>query len=414
MGKVKGGCLFLTSLVILFSLPYVILGGNGYGNLIGVSSDILWSCFLEYLQGGQPGIVVITAIPVDEMDLPVRGMCSMIVRNFTDYELKPHSEVIYFGEGTKASFKISRKPVRYYEDGSIGYKEYEYRVSLFIDDGDRVWWGGKLIRFEPSKPLTELTIKIRVHPLPIRDSGLRLTASILYQPLARIQLEETQTTAKYMPAVQLHSIPGISVSLRTEAGNYLYYSQKSRILDLNNNPETSWSIDGDKITPTSWGGTTPSVSNGDKRWAEAYVYYRYERWLCAGGYYENITYWKEEIITPVKFTSTRIGDMISCSRCGGSWAGSVASWPKGSTGIYYALGPGIIQIEEYGISVSFTVSYGPVALTVELWYEVSKGTAYGSPKVLVSVETWYKDWLIGFDDNTGCKVVHWTWSDAPP
>lgn len=269
------------------------------------------------------------------------------------------------------------------------------------------------MRFKPIKLLTELIVKVKVQPL--KDDGLKSTIPTLYQPLARISLEETRTNSTWMPAIQLHTIPGISASVRTEAGNYLYYSQKSGILDLSNTPITNWNIDGDKITQTWCGGTTPSISNGDKRWAEAYVYYRYERWLCMGGYYENITYWKEEIVTPVEFSTIRIGEnTISCSRCGGAWAGYVMSWQKDSRDIYYMLGSGIAQIEKYGISLSFTVAYGPVSLTVELWYEISQGTASAPPKILISVETWYKNWLIGFDDNTGKKVVHWTWNDTPP
>lgn len=90
-------------------------------------------------------------------------------------------------------------------------------------------------------------------------------------------LEEVVENYYWMPAVQLRSIESISVRFYAHYGNYLYYTQKRRVLDWRYQPITDWQSLGDKTTraedtaPSSW------VSNGVKRWARVQVRYRYER-----------------------------------------------------------------------------------------------------------------------------------------
>lgn len=73
---------------------------------------------------------------MDSVGSHIYGLCSIIVYDFTDYHLKPHSEVIYFGEGLRVSFKVLRIPVSYAK--GFTYKEYEYRVSVIVNDGERI------------------------------------------------------------------------------------------------------------------------------------------------------------------------------------------------------------------------------------------------------------------------------------
>ena len=79
--------------------------------------------------------------------------------------------------------------------------------------------------------------------------------------------------------------------------------------------------------------------------------------------------WYEEYVYPVWFSGAAPGDHISCPYCGGEVSGDYAYWNRkryrGTITIY--LGPGIHVVERYGLKVTFTVSYGPLTLSVELW-----------------------------------------------
>ncbi|RLE43595.1 hypothetical protein DRJ19_02390 [Candidatus Woesearchaeota archaeon] len=404
----RGLIILAVTILILVITPYVVLS-FGYGNgVVGVDARVLWDAFMDYLQGGQPGIVVITIVPVDESGSTVNGNFIVRVHNFTDYYLKPHSDLVYQGREMRLSFKVSRIPLRRgipsgEKEPRIIYKEHEY--TIFIYDWENGLRGARLVRFEPAKPLTELTVKIPVQrftpPMPADSLSFSTSGSP----------EEVKTTQKWMEAVQLHSIQGVSVRFYAYEGNNLYYSQKNRELNPDYTPITDWSSTGDKATPADDTAGSPAVSDGTKKWAIVYVTYRYERWPLehgTGGWYYL------EIVTPVMFSGRGLGNSISCSLCGGSPTGSKTAYQEGTTSIERSIGPGVEAVEKSGISISFTVSYGPVSLTVELYKEATTGSGSGSPKLQITVNTWIKEWLIAFDDNTGWKIVHFTWSDTPP
>ena len=405
----KKGLIILASATLILAItPYWVLS-FGYGNgIVGVDPRVLWDAFIDYLQGGQPGIVVITIVPVDESGLTVNGNFIVRIHNFTDYHLKPHSDLVYQGREMRLSLKVSRIPLRRgippgENKPRIIYKEHEY--TIFIYDLENGLRGAKLLRFEPAKPLMELTIKIPVQrftpPISTEISSLSTSRSP----------EEVKTTQKWMEAVQLHSIQGVSVRFHAYEGNNLYYSQKYRELSPDYTPITDWSSTGDKATPADDTAGSPAVSDGTKRWAIVYVTYRYERWPLehsTGGWYYL------EIVTPVMFSGRGLGNSISCGLCGGNPTGSKTAYQEGTTPIELSIEPGVEALEKSGISISFNASYGPVSLTVELYKEATTGSGSGSPKLQITVKKWVKEWLITFDDNTGWKIVHFKWSDTPP
>ena len=403
----RGFIILAAATLILAITPYWVLS-FGYGNgIVGVDPRVLWDAFIDYLQGGQPGIVVITIVPVDESGLTVNGNFIVRIHNFTDYHLKPHSDLVYQGREMRLSLKVSRIPLRRgippgENKPRIIYKEHEY--TIFIYDLENGLRGAKLLRFEPAKPLTELTIKIPVQRFtPISTEITSLSTS--RSP------EEVKITQKWMEAVQLHSIQGVSVRFHAYEGNNLYYSQKYRELSPDYTPITDWSSTGDKATPADDTAGSPAVSDGTKRWAIVYVTYRYERWPLehsTGGWYYL------EIVTPVMFSGRGLGNSISCGLCGGNPTGSKTAYQEGTTPIELSIEPGVEAVEKSGISISFNASYGPVSLTVELYKEATTGSGSGSPKLQITVKKWVKEWLITFDDNTGWKIVHFKWSDTPP
>ncbi|MEM1508152.1 MAG: hypothetical protein QW262_07910 [Candidatus Bathyarchaeia archaeon] len=411
--------LALILVLILLLSPYVVLARE-YGLLTDVSFDVLWSCFLEYLRGGQPGIVKINVVPEYE-GKPFRYESAIIfIHNFTHQSRprpehgKEHSEIIYCGGSTKISFKISRIPLMWGWDEIEAeprfiYLNYEYAVFMYAWSGGRPWTGASLVRFEPKKPLTEVAAKLAMEPLPAEYQSAYGAGSGPILP-SYGTIEEVVERYYLMPAVQLHSIEGISVRFYAYYGNYLYYTQKRRVLDWTYQPITDWQSLGDKITQAEDTTGTPWVSNGEKRWAMVCVKYRYERWKWIVG-----SMWQyEEIVTPISFGGRDLGDAIQCSLCGGNPVGNALGYVCGVPDIELPLGDGEKTVEVSGIKISFSVAYGPITLTVELWKEIQKGTSAQPAKIQIHVNTWVKNYLVTFDDNTNWKVVHFTWQDTPP
>ncbi len=344
-------------------------------------------------------------IPVDEKGKEVRWNFCTAIHNFTEYWAKPHSEVVYLGTKRTVTLNVHRELL-------IGGRLLIHEYAIFLYNGTHS--GGKLVRIEPREYRIELSIRIRVYrvsenshsPLrkvvpPLLNSSSEPVKGYCYE-----ELEEVVYTSELMPALQLHSIGGISVSVHFEIGNYLFYSQKYREADLPGE-WGPWQTSGDKATKSNNKLTTGSISGGSKKWIYVNVDYRYERWFYGVDWVQ----WWREIVTPVSFGGYDWGESISCTYCEGTPTGFVQSYPRG-TGmpIEMSLGPGISEIERSGISVSFEVSYGVVSLTVELWYEIERGEALYPPSILVNVDTWYADTLYVFDASTEWKVVHFTWS----
>jgi hypothetical protein len=154
--------------------------------------------------------------------------------------------------------------------------------------------------------------------------------------------------------------------------------------------------------------STLSLSNGDKRWVKVWVNYKYERWPTTG----ILPYNYYELETPTDFGGWDWGDSISCSLCEGKPSGKVYGYSKGTpTPFSITLGPGINQIETTGAKVIFSVSYGSVTVTVELWKEISNGTSASPPKIVVASVNW-QGTLYAFDAGSEWKIVHFTWN--PP
>ncbi|HDI00906.1 MAG TPA: hypothetical protein ENF78_00520 [Candidatus Bathyarchaeota archaeon] len=171
-------------------------------------------------------------------------------------------------------------------------------------------------------------------------------------------------TIEEMPAVQRHSISGIRVGVYFHRGNYLFYTAKFRYTYIWGQ-WSRWYSAGDKITVCHDAYRVAQVSNGAKEWINVCVLYRYERWL----YDADWLTWYEEFVYPVDFSGAAPGNYIGCPYCGGEVSGQYQRWYReeyrGTITIY--LGPGIHVVERYGLKVTFTVSYGPLTLSVELW-----------------------------------------------
>ncbi|MGB9683910.1 MAG: hypothetical protein ACPL1Z_03150 [Candidatus Bathyarchaeales archaeon] len=283
------------------------------------------------------------------------------------------------------------------------YEEHEY---TFYTDSDE-WSGGRLLKVEPEKPYMELTVFVNVTRRSEDKQQPALFSDFTEGEIGVLgwYLIETSTTTNVVPAVQVHSIQGISVAWKVEIGNYLYWSQKSKY--WRSTEPKDWNIDGDKSAPSNTGFTTGSISEGTKRWINTCADFRYEYW----GYYLRGVRQFRKIVYPISWGGYQWGDHITCSLCGGPKSGNYRFWSQGTPSpIEVLLGNGIREIERSGFSITISASAGPFTMSMELWKEIEKGTSEYPPKIQVTVTQWVTSTLYAFEANTQWKIVHFTWN----
>ena len=392
--------IFIALLIII--VPSLVIGSDPFN-----SGKLLYSLFLDWLNGRSMGIITIRVHPVDGNGSPVSDDFMVYLHNFTDYASKIHSERIYIGR-PPVSVKVWRLL-----DNSNKWKEHVFTIVLV---GSK-YGGATHFRVRPEKPIVVIDIKVVVHKLPKPSPILGALIMSEQNTLIHSELKEglVGEATELTNAVQLHTIPGITARVHFYSGNYLYFSQKYRYIWWDTLYDQlvgvgSWQTAGDVATICNNNVATGSISNGVKRWVKVNVHYRLERWLVqrAQQYFEYY-----ELVTPVSFGGWNWGATISCSLCEGKPTGLYNEYPRGtSIPFEIIMGSGKHEIESFGAKVSFTVEYGPVSVTVEVWKEISKGDAVKKPAIEVVNVDWKSDTLYVFDAGTNFKVIHFTWT--PP
>lgn len=391
----RNAVVLTAAVTILILVPSSVLGNN--------INHVMWEAFQDYLKGKSVAIIKFTVIPVHDRKL-VAGRFLFTVHNMTNSWKRPHSDVVYCSEANPFLLKINRIPSKFDPfKNRVVYQEHEY--TFYVDSDE--WSGGKLLKVEPEKPYMELTVFVNVTRRGEDKQQQSLFSGFAGGDIGVLgwYLIETSTTTNVVPAVQIHSIQGISTAWRVEIGNYLYWSQKSKY--WRSIEPKDWNIDGDKSAPSNAGFTTSSISEGAKRWINTYADFRYEYW----GYYLRGVRQFRKIVYPVSWRGYQWGDYITCSLCGGPKSGNYGAWPQGTPSpIEVSLGNGIREIERSGFSITISTSIGPFTMSMELWKEIEKGTSTYPPKILVTVTQWVKPTLYVFDANTQWKIVHFTWN----
>ena len=395
-----------------FAVPGLIAAQNP------LASPEVYALFLEWLEGKSKALVTFRVSAVDEEGRLVSDRFTVYVHNFTEYWGKQGSERVYAGPLQPIPLKIWRLLNRFNE-----WMEHEYTIVLW---GER-YFGAKLVRVKPEKPLLTVDVEVPVSEVKASASGrvgslapgarASSSASSACIPCSGPPGYYTTVKTELTNAVQLHTIPGVEAYISFKGGNYLFFDQRVRHLWLYYDPYagtccfepgSDWQTTGPKETICANDVNTSPIADGAKKWVRVYVNYRYELWPAetapAYGYYE--------ILTPVTFGGWSWGSDISCSLCGGKPSGSYYGYPRGTPmPIAIALG-GINQVEAWGANVTVQAIYGPVTVTVNVWYRVERGEAGEPLKVVISRINWQADTLYAFDAGTEWKVVHLTWT--PP
>jgi len=384
-----------------------------------LASPEVYALFLEWLEGKSKALVTFRVSAVDARGRPVSDAFTVYVHNFTEYWRKPSSERVYAGPLQPISLRIWRLLNRFNE-----WVEHEYTIVLV---GKR-YFGAKLVKVKPEKPLTTVEVEVPVSEVEAPASArvgslapgalLDARASGVCVPCDGPPGYYTTVKAELTNAIQLHTIPGVEVYVSFRLGNYLHFDQRVRLLWLHYDPYagtccfdpgTDWQTSGPKPTRCNNDVNTAPIADGAKKWVKVGVTYRYELWPAE----TTPTYGYYELLTPVDFGGASWGGDISCSLCGRKPSGGIYPYARGTpTPIAIALGPGINQVEAWGADVTVQVIYGPVTVTVHVWYKVERGEAGEPPKLVISRVNWQADNLYAFDAGTEWKVVHFTWT--PP
>jgi len=385
-----------------------------------LASPEVYALFLEWLEGKSKALVTFRISAVDARGNPVSDAFTVYVHNFTEYWRKPSSERVYAGPLQSISLRIWRLLNRFNE-----WVEHEYTIVLV---GKR-YFSAKLVKVKPEKPLTAVDVEVPVSeveaPASTRVGSLApgalldARASGVCVPCAGPPTHYTAAKTELTNAVQLHTIPGVEVYIAFRSGNYLYFDQRVRFLWLYYDsyagtccfdPGTDWQTSGPKATICGNDVNTASIADGAKKWVKVCVNYRYELWPAGG---EPPTHRYYELLTPVHFGGWNWGSNIDCGLCRWELSGSIYPYARGTpTPIAISLGPGIDQVEAWGADVTVQAVYGPVTVTVHVWYKVERGEAGEPLKVVISRINWQADNLYAFDAGTEWKVVHFTW--IPP
>ncbi|MEM1509299.1 MAG: hypothetical protein QW291_01220 [Thermofilaceae archaeon] len=100
---------------------------------------------------------------------------------------------------------------------------------------------------------------------------------------------------------------------------------------------------------------------------------------------------------------------MQCTLCRSQPLGWVHGYLSGaSTPIQIELGPGVEVTETASAQVTFTMNYGPITVTVKLWKEITRRTAY-TPFIVISSIQWIGSTLYVFGADSGKKTIHFIW-----
>ncbi|MEM2616499.1 MAG: hypothetical protein QXL64_03150 [Thermofilaceae archaeon] len=390
--------------LVLLLLPGAIVAQDP------LASPEVYQLFLDWLSGRSMALITFNIEPVDQDGRPVSDQFMVLIHNFTRYGSKSMSERIE-AKGLRHSIRIWRLLNIFNE-----WEEHEYTIVLAGSE----YFGAKLVRIRPEKPIMELRVKIPVErvgkPAAKAQSIIEAQSSSCVPCASRPPDSETKTVTALTKALQVHTINGVTVYVKFYSGNYLYFSQKARHFSVYTPPGQgtccysfqNWITTGDKLTPCDNDVATTSLSNGESRWLLVYVTYKYERWLYRTDPAPVFYYY--ELVTPISFGGYSWGESKQCTLCGSQPSGWIRGYPKGTpTPIQIDLGEGTQEVEEIGARVTFTVSYGPVTVSVELWKKIERGGSYTPPKLVISSIQWTGDILYAFDADSGKKIIYFTW-----
>ena len=384
-------------------LTAAILVAVALGSLVAVA---VWSVSDErYCR------VVLHLEPVDEEGRPVKGTFTVIIFNVTRSWLeRKHSDLVdmvYIGSERTVVLKVfrNRRPPLYPcysrpDTTTYIWEDHQYIVHMLNER----YSGGAVVLITPSEPYIERTVRVVVHRNPV---AVPAYSPMPYQGL---YCEEAVDTRAPLPAVQVHSIVGVSVYLVFKRGNYLFYTARCRYIweDLarGETSKSPWLSLGPMATFSEDETMLGPMTNGAKRWLGVDVKYRYERWLTAWG-----SGWLLHIenVYPVSFGGGFWTDYIRCPYCGGKVVGDYKHWTAPLHHAKVWLEPGVPEVEVFNLVVRFSLSYGPITITVELWKLVGRGLNAEPPHLEIRVSYWYGDELYAFDAGSGWKIVHFTW-----
>jgi hypothetical protein len=245
-----------------------------------LASPEVYALFLEWLEGKSKALVTFRVSAVDGRGKPVSDRFTVYVHNFTEYWQKARSERVYASPLQPVPLRIWRLLNRFNE-----WVEHEYTIVLV---GAR-YFGAKLVRVKPEKPLLAVDVEVPVSEVRAPASGrvgralpgarAASSASSAYVPCSGPPGHDVRVTSQLTNAIQLHTIPGVEAYISFKIGNYLHFDQRYRLLWLSYDsyagtccfePGTGWQTSGSKPTRCINDVNTGSLADGAKKMGKSW------------------------------------------------------------------------------------------------------------------------------------------------
>ncbi|MCO6041434.1 hypothetical protein [Thermococcus alcaliphilus] len=254
------------SKVVVTALVIVLVVFVGIPIAQGVSpenSDVLYSVYLDWLQGKPVGLASIEIKVNKSLHNPV-----VIVQDYS----KEHPRTLYSGPLLSPTVKIERIPIDTYvenvqENGkSESVLKTRFRpVSLLVIVADENYWGARVISFEPKKPLARISAEIPLHYEPAKKGNYVQTASVTDHGTVRMNGIKTAI---------IRSIPGVDVKWVIERNDAVTYESFSQETWGGTPDPNGWLSNGPTLVQDKDVWITYTASNGDVRLVTSDVLYQ--------------------------------------------------------------------------------------------------------------------------------------------
>lgn len=263
---VRGKQMKRRSKFVVVGLIILLVVFVGIPTAHGVSpenSDVLYSVYLDWLQGKPVGLASI--------ELKVNGSLHNPVVIVQDYS-KGIPKTLYSGPLLSPAVKIERIPLGTYvenvrENGiTKSVLKTRFRpVSLLVIVADENYWGARVINFEPTKPLVKIPVEIPLHYEPAKKGDYVQTTSVTDHGTLRMNGIKTAV---------IRSISGVEVSWVVERDDAITYESFSQTTWGGPPDPNGWQSSGPTLVQDKDIWITYSVSNGDVRQVTSDVLYQ--------------------------------------------------------------------------------------------------------------------------------------------
>jgi len=265
--KAAVAALLLTITLIVIPAAYGVQPDN---------AGVLYSTYLDWLQGKPVGLASLSVEPQGDVE---KATLAVIDYTFG----RPRT--LYVGPLETPTVKIKRvavgtKRVTVLENGRPveKLKTLYHPVTLLVIVSGKNHWGAKVVQFSPEKPMTHITVRMRLHKggSATTVASIREGFSVTTEPLGPMRM-------KNVKIFRLHSVPGVEERVEIGKNDMLAIDSFSQTTDpWTGKPDPDgWERAGRVNTPFGSASPVPT-SNGQMKTVYATVRYSVDTHTVCG------------------------------------------------------------------------------------------------------------------------------------